>query len=42
MIGGIDTWDKAQIILNPAVNLSIDAANTITFRINPIGIKRNS
>ena len=38
MIGGIDTWDNAQIILSPAVDLSNDAANTITFRINPIGI----
>jgi hypothetical protein len=38
MVGGIATWDHAKLALNPPVNLSNDAANTITLRINPIGI----
>jgi hypothetical protein len=38
IVGGTDTWDNAIITLNPAVNLQDDANNTITFRINPIGI----
>jgi hypothetical protein len=31
-------WNSASLNLNPAVNLSDNAHNTITFRINPIGI----
>jgi hypothetical protein len=38
MVGGTLTWDHAKLTLSPAVNLSDDAANTITLRINPIGI----
>lgn len=38
IVGGVDTWDNAIITLNPSVNLQNDANNTITFRINPIGI----
>jgi len=38
MVGGTATWDHAKLALNPEVDLSNDAANTITFRINPIGI----
>lgn len=38
MVGGTATWDHAKLALNPQVNLSDDAANTITFRINPISI----
>ena len=38
MVGGTATWDHAIYTLNPSVNLSDDANNTITFRINPIGI----
>jgi hypothetical protein len=38
MVGGVLTWDHAFFTLSPAVNLSDNANNTITFRINPIGI----
>jgi hypothetical protein len=38
MIGGTDTWDHAIFALSPSVNLSDNANNTITFRMNPIGI----
>lgn len=38
MAGGTDSWDHAKLPLNPSVNLSNDAANTITLRMNPIGI----
>ncbi|WP_310559490.1 T9SS type A sorting domain-containing protein [Flavobacterium sp.] len=38
IVGGTDTWDNAIIDLNPSVNLQDDANNTISFRINPIGI----
>jgi hypothetical protein len=38
MVGGGVTWDHAKLNLNPPVDLSNDAANTITFRMNPIGI----
>jgi hypothetical protein len=38
MTGNSETWDQANLTLNPGVDLSNDAANTITFRINPIGI----
>jgi hypothetical protein len=31
-------WNSASLNLNPTVNLSDNAHNTITFRINPIGI----
>ena len=33
-----DNWNNALKALNPGVNLSDDANNTITFRINPIGV----
>jgi hypothetical protein len=36
LVGG--EWSNALLHLNPAVNLSDNANNTITFRINPIGV----
>lgn len=38
IVGGELTWDHAKITLNPKINLSDDENNTISFRINPIGI----
>ena len=38
LVGGTATWDHAKTTLTTSANLSNDAANTITFRINPIGI----
>jgi hypothetical protein len=36
LVGG--EWSNALLHLNPSVNLSDNAHNTITFRINPIGV----
>jgi hypothetical protein len=36
VIGGAGTWDNVQIIFAQNVDLSDDANNTISFRINPI------
>lgn len=38
IVGSTLTWDHAIITLNPKINLSDDENNTISFRINPIGI----
>lgn len=38
MVGGTDAWDNAIYALSPSVNLQDNANNTISFRINPIGI----
>jgi len=38
VVGPADSWNAALINLSPGVNLSDDANNTISFRINPIGI----
>lgn len=38
IVGGTDTWDNSIFALSTPVNLQDDAHNTITFRINPIGI----
>ncbi|TRX20469.1 T9SS type A sorting domain-containing protein [Flavobacterium franklandianum] len=36
LVGG--EWSNALLNLNPSINLSDNAHNTITFRINPIGV----
>lgn len=36
LVGG--DWTGASLHLNPSINLSDDANNTLTFRINPIGV----
>lgn len=36
LVGG--EWSNALLNLNPSINLSDDANNTLTFRINPIGV----
>jgi len=38
IVGGTDTWDNSILALSTPVNLQDDAHNTISFRINPIGI----
>jgi hypothetical protein len=38
IVGGTDPWDLAKIVLSTSVNLEDDTNNTITFRINPIGV----
>jgi len=38
IVGATDPYDHAKFVFSTSVNLEDDANNTITFRINPIGV----